>query len=503
MTRLLLLLLLAGHAATAAVVPRDTVAGPPLARLSIVDEKGRPLFGVYVIDAREARLLATSGPGGECPLATGELRDHDTLRFHATGYHVRQHAWGDLRRSPRVVMRELTYHLDEVVVAAPPRRGPSLAPEALLQRVADKLGRKLPRSTPPYCNFAGEARYEKITAYRRRVVEYRREMGHYFTSGDVVPRDAWDSRFRAYFVPARSARSRNLAANGEDLLDPVYVTTDEERFDAGTRKVFTLLRALQLHGPLFAGTKNHEFTLVEGNTARFLYAFQTQPGAYPDRTRVTCRGTLSIDRERLELDTMTLDYIDYQHYRGLLLGARASDDSPFTTRAVITFARDADGRTRVASCHQETRWKYNPGDGYAIVELPSRPAPARGELVEREAFLLVDYRPLPARLRDQATTARIHAVQRNPAAPHDSTLFLRLAPLLPDSAAVADLSRREPLDAQFRDNSGRYYYPEHPRNGFNGVTRQDDAFREELDVARRKLFELFPFPAAGPRGATP
>ncbi|MDR0765813.1 MAG: hypothetical protein LBF09_02600 [Odoribacteraceae bacterium] len=489
---LLLLLLLLVPVATVAAVPRDSVV-----RLTVVDESSRPLFGVHVLHEKLSRLLATTDLDGHCLLDAGAFRPGDSLQFQGVGFKTSTRAWGDIARDPVVVMKESVYELAEVIVSASAGRGSLLPAGELLRRAVKKFG-KLPRGTLAYCNFFGKARYEKITEYARRVVEYRREQGYYFTSGDVTPVDEWDSRFCSYFLPARVARSCNLTGNGLDPLDPVYMTTDEARFDAGTRKVFTLLRAVQLHGPLFSGTRNYEITAVETNGTRYAYRFQTRPGAYPGRTRVTCRGTFSIDYERQEVDTIVFDYIDYQLYRQPLLGSRSRLNAPFSTRAVITLAYDDEGCGRVASCLQETRWKYDLSEEFVLVEQPSRLDPARGELVEREAFRCDDYRPVPRDYRDRETRARIHAVQRNPSGEYDSLFFSRLVPMLDDARAIADLSRVKPIEEQFREHSNKSYYPENHLRGFNGVvTRHDESFGEGIDRLRRQLFMIFPPPPAG------
>ena len=184
-------------------------------------------------------------------------------------------------------------------------------------------------------------------------------------------------------------------------------------------------------------------------------------------------------------------------FRQPLLGERDRTSAPFSTRAAVTLARDEVGGTRFASCLQETRWKYDLSEEFALVELPSRLDPARGELVEREAFWCDSYRPVPRDLRDRQTRAKIHAVQRNPAGEYDSLFFSRLAPMLDDARAIADLSRFRPIEEQLRYHSGRSYYPENHLRGFNGVvTRDDESFREAIDRVRKQLFSLFPPPSS-------
>jgi hypothetical protein len=478
-----------GEAFVAEVAPAaaDTAAW----RAVITDEGGRPLLGVYIIHKGLSRLLTTSDIDGECRLYGGRLLPTDTILFQGIGYRSRAHAWRELRGMSVVVMEELRVSLEGVVVTSTARRRSLVDPGVLLDAAAAKL-KKLSRRTPPYCNFQGRARYEKITEYLHRTLEYRREAGLFFTSGDATPADEWDSRFCAYFVPAFSARSYNLTNNGEDTLSPLYLTAAGARFDAGTRKVFTLLRAVQLYAPLFAGTAAYEITAIETNEREYVYAFATRPGAYPGRTKITCRGRLTIDYASRSLTSISFDYIDYQLYRQVLLGERRKDASPFSTRAEVTFGRDGEGHCFVASCRQETSWKDNLGEEFVLVEQPSRLDPARGGLVEREAFSCADYGAVAARLRDRATRTKIHFVQRNPTGHYDEGLFRRLPPLLDDEKARADLSRLMPIEQQFERNSGRGYYPENLQKGFNGVERDDPAFRETLYLSRLQLFELFP-----------
>ena len=474
-----------------AIAPVDT------SRLTVVDTTGQPIPGIHVIHHARERLLTATNLRGQCVIDATALRDDDTLRLQGIGYRTLFLPWPTVSANPRVTLHETTYTLDETTIIAVARSSPL---ERLLERAADKIQR-LPRSTPPYCNYHGEARYEKITEYRHRAVEYRREYGYYFTSGNVTPRDHWDARYRAYFLPIYTARTHNIANNGEELLDPIYMTTDDRRFDAGTRKIFTLLRAVMLHGPLFVDPRAHDITLVHATTTEFLYSFRTRPGAYPARTRVSCRGTLAIDPEHQELTRITFDYIDYQMYRQPLLGQRQFLPAPFTTSATITLVHDDDGRPRVASCYQETRWKHDLSEQFLLVEQPSRQHPADGELVEREAFCCDNYRPVPSRLRDRVTTSMIHALQRNPIAPHDSTIFQHLSPLLDDHQALADLSRFAPVEQQYRDNSNKSYYPGNHLKGFNGIERPDVTFHEQLNKLRLHFLSLFPSPS--PPGNSP
>lgn len=463
---------------------------PETLRLKVVDTHADPLFGVYVVNKNKSYLLTTTDIDGECILHTHLIAPFDSIQFQGMGYKTESYTLNDLKNSRQIILESLHYELEETVIQG-------ISTEELLDKVSSKL-KKLPRSTPPYCNFYGKAQYEKITEYRDSAVEYRREYGYYFTSGDIQPKNNWDDKFKSYFVPAYTARSYNLTNDGTDTLAMMYITTEGIRFDAGTRKIFTLLRTIQLYGPLFSGTECYDFTPIDSDSLDYVYRFKTKTTAYPEQTKISCKGTLVIDFHRHILKRMTFEYIDYQLYRQVLLTNQRKVSSPFSTQAEVVLDYDEEGRTYIKSCKQESRWKYDLGDNFVVIEQPSRMHPEKGNLLEKEAFYCYNYQSIKKPLRTSGISVKIHVAQRNPAGSYDSLLFEKLPPLLDHTKAVKDLSRYADIYKQYRQNSNKTYYPDNFLNGFNGfvgVGRDDRAFRNNTQAVRLQVFELFPMPA--------
>lgn len=462
---------------------------PEILQLKVTDTRSHPLFGVYVVNKNKSYLLTTTDIDGECILHTSLIALSDSIQFQGMGYKTETYTLADLQQMGKIVLESLHYELEETVIQG-------ISTEELLEKVSSKL-KKLSRNTPPYCHFYGKAQYEKITEYRDSAVEYRREYGYYFTSGDIQPKNNWDEKFKSYFVPAYSARSYNLTNDGTDTLSTMYITTEGIRFDAGTRKIFTLLRTIQLYGPLFSGTDCYEFTPVDSDSLDYVYTFRTKTTAYPEQTKISCKGTLVIDFHRHILKQISFEYIDYQLYRQVLLTNQRKVSSPFSTKAEIRFDYDEQGHIYIKSCKQESRWKYDLGDNFVIIEQPSRMHPEKGNLLEQEAFYCYNYQSIPKQFRNPGVNVKIHVAQRNPVGIYDSLLFEKLPPLLDSQKALKDLGRYSDIYRQYRENSNKTYYPDNFLNGFNGFTgvgRDDRAFRNNTQAVRQQLFELFPPP---------
>ena len=65
----------------------------------------------------------------------------------------------------------------------------------------------------------------------------------------------------------------------------MFLTYEDIRFDVGTRKIFTLLRAIQLFGPLFDGIDSYDIRAIEREDPDYTFTFQTRRSAYPERTQ--------------------------------------------------------------------------------------------------------------------------------------------------------------------------------------------------------------------------
>ncbi|MDR1756287.1 MAG: hypothetical protein LBR65_04905 [Culturomica sp.] len=455
--------------------------------IRITDARRQPVFGVYVINPERNTLVTTSDLDGECSLHLQLFSPEDTLLFQGMGFQVERYSVRDLYGMQEITLHALLIELEETTVRAIPI-------EEILKNAAAQL-KKFPRNTPPFCQFYGSAQYEKITEYRNTALEYRREYGYWFTSGNLIPKNALDQSFRSYFVPVYSARSLNLTNNSSDTLSPVYLTAEEARFDAGTRKIFTLMRAIELYGPIFSDMRQYDFTPQQTDSADYLFAFQTKPESYPDKTRITCKGNLVIDLDSHRVKRITFDYIDYQLYRQVLFTNQRKVHSPFSTRAEIVLDYTGSGQVYVRSCTQTTYWKYDLGTPFVLIEQPSRLQAAAGNLVEKEAFACYEYKPVKKEQRNQGVTVKIHVTHRNPQGAYDPQVFAALPQLLESEKAVRELDRYLPIEQQYKNNHLKTYYPDNFLNGFNGFTgagRDDKAYRQNSRAVRTQLLQLFP-----------
>ena len=184
-------------------------------RLKVINPKGEPQFGVYVVNPRNHYLLTSTDIEGECVIKTYKLHPSDSLQFQGMGYQTVKYSMNDLLRMKRLVLVPLAYELEETNV----EKGISM--KELLKRASSKLKKQAP-GLEPICKYFGKALYEKITECEENVVEYRREYGYYFSSGDVKSRNTWDTDFRSYIVPFYVARSYNLSNDGQDTLKPTF-----------------------------------------------------------------------------------------------------------------------------------------------------------------------------------------------------------------------------------------------------------------------------------------
>lgn len=456
---------------------------PETIQLKFIDEHQKPVFGVYVIYTSQAILLSTSDIDGECRIKTSLFRPTDTLQFQGLGYITCKMSVKDIITRPHIRLKELKYQLSEA-------NAWGISTERILNIASSKL-KKAKVSRTPLCRYFGPSQYEKITKCKDIVVEYRREYGYYFTSGDIIPYNIYDKTFRSYLLPQFMARSYNLTINGKDTLVPIYLTSDNIRFDFGTRKIFTLNRAIQLFGPLFNGRKYYEIHPIESEGADYVFTFKTRPEAYPQNIRISCKGTFTIDREHLQLKSMDFDYIDYQLLRQVLLSNQRKTESPFSTHASLTFTYDSCGQNYIRSCHQVTTWKYDLDNNFVLIEQPSRDLPGFHQLVEEEAFYCYNYQKIRPELQNDKILSKIHLTQRYPTGTYSPEVFQQLPYLLDIQKGRKDLERYMKLEDQFRINSDKPYYPENYISRSDIDDKERTIYKTNLIATRKYLFEVF------------
>lgn len=452
-------------------------------RLQIVNTKGEAQFGVYAVETKNHYLLASTDIDGECVIRTYKLQTDDSIQFQGIGYQTVKYSLKDLLLVKKIVLVPLAYELDETTV------GKGISMKELLKKAALKLKKQAP-DIVPLCKYFGKTLYEKITECESNTVEYRREYGYYFSSGDVKPRSAWDTHFRSYIVPLNVARSYNLTNDGKDTINPTFVSDEEARFDIGTRKIFTFMRSIQLYAPLFSDIRNYDIYPLESNNSDYRFAFKTKSSAYPYKTRLTCRGTFTIDGERHELKTMDFDYVDYQLFRQVLLSKYRKVNSPFATKAKFSFAYTPTKECYIQSCTQETTWKYDLGDNFIVFEQPSRSLPSGNRLIEKEAFYCFNYQQIPSKWQTSRVLSKIHLAQRYPTGTYNKEVFQDLTPLLDNRKAIQDLSQYMDIEEQFQRNSDIPYYGQYLIIGINSGLIPLTDFHPELISNREEVFSL-------------
>lgn len=453
--------------------------------IKIYDKHENPIFGVYIINKTHGYLITTTDIDGECQIYLQIVNSDDSIQFQGMEYETITHAISDLKNIGKITLKELKFELPEAVA-----KGISI--ENLLKKAAGKLKKEKKRKTPIY-SWQGTALYEKITECRDTIAEYRREIGHYFTSGDTKPWNTWDQNHRSGFVPAYMARSYNMTAGNSDTLTPGYITSENIRFDTGTRKIFTLLRAVQLYGPLFNGTENYEIHALETDSLDYTFTFKTKTTAYPDKVRISCKGTFVIGWEQHQLKSITFDYLDYQLFRQSIMSNQRKTDSPFSTKATLTFAYDEKQNYHIESCRQETCWKHDLGENFLLIEQPSRAFPAENKLIEREAFRCYNYQQIPIDLQTPQIELKIHLTQRYPQGKYDKQLFQSTPPLLNNQKAIRDLSRYIELEKQFHIHDGKAYYPDNYLVDYKANdSHTKQLYHNNLQKTRQQLFSLFP-----------
>lgn len=158
--------------------------------IKITDQKKEPVFGVYVVHKEQSLLLSATDIDGECSINKSRFNPADSLQFQGMGYEVVSRCIRDLEDSTIISLKELELELQEATVYG-------VSTEELLKTASSKLKKTRARRIP-ICYYYSPARYEKITWCRDSAIEYRREYGYHFYSGDIIPKSIWDETYRSY-----------------------------------------------------------------------------------------------------------------------------------------------------------------------------------------------------------------------------------------------------------------------------------------------------------------
>lgn len=306
---------------------------------------------------------------------------------------------------------------------------------------------------------------------------FKEEILKYRTRTDVFGK--YDMLYDFSFVPAYVQRSVVLDGLAEDTLPIAF----NKNFDAGSNKLFTIMRCIYLYAPVFSPSSNFRF-LPSDKATDDCYAidFVTDPKKYPRSTSMLCKGRLWIDRETRHLKKMQFDFCYYHLYR---LAKMSTAWPPFETAVMAEFDYDENNVCYIKSCKSITYWTEEKKEGREKtifpVESPSRVLPTEVHLREIEGFKVYSFNEIPRKLQTQEIGKIARAASRNPAGEYKQEIFDSLAFLWDCRKAILELNQFKPIREQFIQNSGKSYY----RAGGKFFNLQ------ESEEAREKILNLF------------
>ena len=306
---------------------------------------------------------------------------------------------------------------------------------------------------------------------------YKKEIMKYLVYTDVF--NKYDLQYDLSFVPVYSQRSLSLDGLAEDTLSIAY----NKNFDAGSNKLFTIMRCIYLYAPVFSSSKNFNFQPSDKATDDcYAIDFVTDSKKYPRSTSMLCKGTLWLDRGTRRLKKMQLDFCYYHLYR---LAKMSTAFPPFETSVVAEFDYDEDDVCYINSCKSITYWVNRDKEGEVKtiypVESPSRVLPDEVQLREVEGFRIYSLNKIPTELQTQETGKTARAAARNPKGEYKQQVFDSLEFLWDCQKAVLEMNQYQPIQEQFQQNSGKSYYQVGGKY-FN---------LKESEEAREKILNLF------------
>ncbi len=460
--------------------------------VQIKNSKGEGVSGVYMVNKTRTYLITSSDEEGRCYFDAGALAPTDSIQFASLGFEEVMITARELEKRSEIFLSEKTYDLQEVAVS-------DIRPETLLKKAAALM--KKPKGKNHHYQYYGKGQYMKITQCNGKAVEYRREYGAFFTSGNILRQGKWDEYYRFDFVSAYMARSYNLMANGQDTLYPLYIykKNSEYNYSAPVIKIHRLNRAILLDGPIFTSLKYYQFRLIDNNQ-NYTYEFRSKPRIPLSDLRISCNGTLTIDPETARLRNITIDYIDYNMIE--LVRFKKKVNSPYSTRARLEIGWTPEGQPYIKSCRQETIWQNNPKitktDSTTFIGTsPSRRAPAKNKLIEKEAFVCESYDTYPYD-SDGRYYSLICRAMNSICGEYDSAIFASLPEPIDGTQAKKDLSQYRDLEEQFKIHSNKRYIDDpsihagHPdifHKNYGDITLFQYAYL--IEVFRQRITDVF------------
>lgn len=430
-------------------------------RLLVKNARGEVLEGVYMLSKRHSVLITSSDKQGYCYFDAGLLADSDSVRFVCLGYEDKVISCKNLTDTEEIQLVEKVYVLEDIGVK-------HIKPDVLLKKAAALMQQRSERVKNNY-NYYGRGDFLKITECNKKAVEYRRNYGVFFTSGNTPKKNVLDEGYCWHFIGAIGAQSLSLTADGRDTLSRRAMLSGAysnlgTNYDAGISKLSVFMRSILLYGPLFTSLKYYEFRLID-NSDGYTYEFKTRNTNSLKNIRIRCYGRLTIDPETARPRDMVFDYVDYNMCTWIRWDEWV--ESPYVTQADLSIGFSSDGLPYIRECIQKTVWKkglkYEKSSGKSVLGmLPSRRGPVKNGLVEKEFFRADTYQIYPEWYRsDQRFYAAFFQYGGMEWTKYDKD-FLSSLPVWPGEAeAKRDLDAFMDLEEQFERHNKKFYYAEY------------------------------------------
>jgi len=385
--------------------------------IQLLSDKQKALAEAYVVNKNKHYLITTTDKNGWCQIPLFPTFAKDTIEFAYLGFHTQRIALKDLKNNDKITLQTEQKLLEPVVIEG-------FDPMSLLKKVSKDLQ---PIDQKYKINFYGKAQYEKLKIYNHRAVEFLQEYGFYFTSGNVPVKGDWDSSRFFELVPEHAARSNN------QLPAILYPLRKEGPYDIGSRKLLTVLQAIQHFSPLFTNLKYYKFDFIKSEDVHYVYSFSIKK-RYIHRKDIYAygRGTLKINHETHELSHIYFDELKYKFYRTI--------NTPALSTLNITFAHNENG-TYFKCANLTTTWLYQ-----------------KKCYIEKEALQCETFSRLPLKKQQNPSFEEdVKIASRHVCVLYNEELFQALKPLIERNIIFEQIGKFHNIFQQFRFNNGEYY----------------------------------------------
>lgn len=447
--------------------------------IQITDSKHTPIVGAYIIQHPQQRLIGSTDENGSFEIEISDFLPTEKLIFQCMGFNPDTLTINDLKAKTLIILKENTIQLPESIISITPVK-------KLLAQVYKKLQHRY-KAKDWICRFYGNGIYSKAVECNGKNVNLFHEYGLFLTSGNCPQKDRFDLEYRLNFIPVYTARSYDLNCSGSDTLKYNSIISGKKRenirFNATSRKIFTIIRAIYLYGPLFASPEYFDFKLSGIDSSFYTLQFSTKPEHYPQKIKGFSRGILQIDRKTKQLQNITFEYFDYYLYT---LSPNPPKKAPYSTKIKVLLAFDQEGHAYIDRATCETQWKYKADyqSGIYSIETPSRPFASKNQLKEKESWIIEDYLPVPKQHQNSEIAVQAACASHSPGT--YNSLFINKYPNpFATPKALTSLNQYRDIEQQYEENSEKVYWTEHQ------TTQANVEFIRKVKLAKKNLLNYF------------